>query len=169
VLTIDPGVVIKFISNARFNINGAIKAVGKADNKIIFTSYNDDSAAGDSNNNGTASVPNSVDWGGLDFNGTASDTENILKNCEVRYCGYYNWSRAAVIQMTDCNIVIDSSMVNFTSNCALGIYGNASPVISNTQLYNLGNAPVYMDLFANPTFGTNIKVANLPRIGLLIR
>lgn len=169
VLTIDPGVVIKFISNARFNINGAIKAVGKADNKIIFTSYNDDSAAGDSNNNGTASVPGSVDWGGLDFNGTASDTENILKNCEVRYCGYYNWSRAAVIQMSDCNIVIDSSMVNFTSNCALGIYGNASPVISNTQLYNLGNAPVYMDLFSNPTFGANIKVANLPRIGLLIR
>lgn len=169
ILTIEPGVVIKFISNARFNINGAIKAIGKADNKIIFTSYNDDSAAGDSNNNGTASVPNSVDWGGLDFNGTASDTENILKNCEVRYCGYYNWGRAAVIQMSDCNIIIDSTMVNFTSNCALGIYGNASPVISNTQLYNLGNAPVYMDLFASPNFGANIKVANLPRIGLLLR
>jgi hypothetical protein len=169
VLTIEPGVVIKFVDYGRFIVNGAIKAIGKADNKIIFTSYYDDSAAGDSNNNGTANVPGNQNWSGLDFNGVASDTENILKNCEVRYCGYYWWGRSAVIQMTDCKVVIDSSMVNFSGYCGLGIYGTANPVISNTQLYNLGNAPVYMDLFANPTFGANISVANLPRIGLLIR
>lgn len=169
VLTIEPGVVIKFVDYGRFIVNGAIKAIGKADNKIIFTSYYDDSAAGDSNNNGTGNVPGNNNWSGLDFTGTASDVDNILKNCEVRYSGYYWWGRSAVIQMTDCRVVIDSSMVNFTQYCALGIYGSANPVISNTQLYNLGNAPVYMDLFSNPTFGTNIKVANLPRIGLLIR
>jgi hypothetical protein len=169
VLTINPGVVIKFIDYGRFIVNGAIKANGKADNKIIFTSYYDDSASGDSNNNGTGNVPGNQDWSGLDFNGTASDTENILKNCEVRYCGYYWWGRSAVVQMTDCKVTIDSTMINFTRLCALGIYGNANPVISNSEFYNLGNAPIYMDMFSNPTFDDNNKVANLPRIGLLIR
>lgn len=169
VLTVDPGVVIKFIDYGRIIINGGLKAIGKVNNKIIFTSYYDDSAAGDSNNNGTANVPGNNNWSGLDFTGTSSDADNILKNCEVRYCGYYWWSRNAVIQMTDCKVVIDSTLVNFSQYCALGIYGTANPVISNTNLYNLGNAPVYMDMFSNPTFGANIKVANLPRIGLLIR
>ncbi len=168
ILSIDPGVVIKFVDYGRLIVNGAIKAVGKANKKIIFTSYYDDSASGDSNNNGTANVPGNQDWSGLDFGGTSSDNDNILKNCEVRYCGYYWWGRSAAIQMTDCKVAIDSTMVNFTRLCALGIYGNANPVITNSLFYNLGNAPIYMDMFSNPTFTGN-KVANLPRIGLLIR
>lgn len=169
VVSIDPGVVIKFQRRyyGYLTINGAIKAIGKKDNKIIFTSITDDSAAGDTNNNGTASVPDTYDWQGLDFSGTASDTENILKNCEIRYCGYANYWDGA-IRITDCRVVMDSTKVNFTYSHALCIFGNANPEITNSQLYNLGNAPIYMDMFSNPTFTGN-KVANLPRIGLRIR
>lgn len=169
VVTIDPGVVIKFTENGMFTVNGAIKAEGLKNNKIIFTSYKDDSASGDTNNNGTGNTPGDADWSGLQFNGTASDTENILKNCEIRYCGYNYWSYSASVRFTDCKVAIDSTMINFTRICALGIYGNANPVISNSEFYNLGNAPIHMDMFSNPTFHENNKVANLPRIGLLIR
>ncbi|HCY41540.1 MAG TPA: hypothetical protein DHV48_09320 [Prolixibacteraceae bacterium] len=169
VLTINPGVVIKFYQAGRFTVNGAIKAIGNKNNKIIFTSYLDDSASGDSNNNGTASTPGNGDWAGFDYGGSASDTENILKNCELRYCGEWYVSRNAVIHITDCKVAIDSVMINFTNKCALGIYGNANPVISNSEFYNLGNAPIHMDMFSNPTFSENNKVANLPRIGLLVR
>jgi hypothetical protein len=169
VLTIEPGVVIKLYQYGKLTVNGAIKAIGKKDNKIIFTSYNDDSASGDSNNNGTGTTPGNGDWGGIDYNGTASDVDNVLKNCEVRYCGQWYYGRSAAIQITDCKVAMDSILINFSNICALGIFGNANPEIKNSQLYNLGNAPVYMDLFANPTFGANIKIANLPRIGLLIR
>jgi len=169
VVTIEPGVVIKF--NQRYygylSVSGAIKAIGKKDNKIIFTSIADDSAAGDTNNNGTSSVPTNYDWQGLDFTGTASDTENILKNCEIRYCGYYNYWDGA-IRITDCRVVMDSIKVNFSYRGALCIFGNANPEISNSQFYNLNEAPIYMDMFSNPTFLGN-KVANLPRIGLRIR
>jgi hypothetical protein len=168
VLTIDPGVVIKCKEYGKFTVNGAIKAIGKKDNKIIFTSLNDDSASGDTNNNGTGSTPGNADWAGLDFNGTASDVDNTLKNCEIRYCGQYYYYRSAAIQITDCKVAMDSVMVNFTNVSALGIFGNANPVITNSQLYNLGNTPVYMDMFSNPTFTGN-KVANLPRIGIRIR
>lgn len=169
VVSIDPGVVIKFIRRyyGRLYVNGALKAIGKKDNKIIFTCISDDSAAGDTNNDGTASVPVNYDWQGLDFAGTASDTENILKNCEIRYTGYPNWWDGA-IRITDCRVVMDSTKVNFTYSHALCIFGSANPEITNCELYNLGNAPIYMDMFSNPTFSGN-KVANLPRIGLRIR
>jgi len=169
VVSIDPGVVIKF--NQRYygyiTVNGALKATGKASNKIIFTSIADDSAGGDTNNNGTGTIPYNYDWQGLDFTGTASDTENILKNCEIRYCGYYNYWDGAV-RITDCRVVMDSTLVNFSYRGALCIFGNANPVITNNKFYNLNEAPVYMDMFSSPTFSGN-KVANLPRIGLRIR
>jgi len=168
VLNIDPGVVIKFYQYGKLTINGAIKAIGKKDNKIIFTSYNDDSASGDTNNNGTGSIPGNGDWGGMDYNGTASDVDNVLKNCEVRYCGSWYYGRSAAIQITDCKVAMDSILINFSNVSALSIFGNANPVLTNSQLYNLGNTPIYMDLFSNPTFTGN-KVANLPRIGLRIR
>jgi len=168
VLTIDPGVVIKFYQYGKLTVNGAIKAIGKKDNKIIFTSYNDDSASGDTNNNGTGSTPGNGDWGGIDYNGTASDIDNVLKNCEVRYCGQWYYSRNAAIQITDCKVAMDSILINFSNISALSIFGNANPVLTNSQLYNLSNTPIYMDMFSNPTFTGN-KVANLPRIGLRIR
>ena len=176
VLTIEPGVVIKFQDQSGgFIVNGAIKAIGTANNKIIFTSIKDDSAAGDSNNNGTSNVPAAGNWYGINFSGTASDTENILKNCELRYSGssHYitypdDYSKAGVLRITDCHVLMDSIKVNFCSSSALGIFGNSNPEITNSQLYNLGNAPVFMDMFANPSFN-GIKIANAPRIGLLIR
>ena len=169
VITINPGVVIKFTPNGLLSVNGAIKASGTASSKIIFTSIKDDSAAGDSNNNGTATTPAAGDWNGIDYSGTASDTENILKNFEVRYSGTYYWSGTkGSIRMTDCRVAMDSVKVNFSNSCALGIFGNANPVITNSQFYNLANAPVYIDMFSSPTFTGN-KIANTPRIGLLVR
>ncbi len=167
VVSIDPGVVIKFVGNGTFLVNGALKALGKESNKIIFTSLKDDSASGDSNNNGTATVPASGDWNGIEYSGTASDTENILKNCEIRYSGNYYYTKGA-LRMTDCRVVMDSIKVNFSNSCAMAILGDANPVITNSQFYNLANAPVYMDMFSNPTFTGN-KIANVPRIGLLLR
>jgi len=169
IVSIDPGVVIKFIRRyyGYLSVGGAIKATGKENNKIIFTCISDDSAAGDTNNDGTSTVPTTSDWQGLDFTGTASDSENILKNCEIRYCGYsYYWNGA--VRITDCRVVMDSTKVNFSYSYALNIFGNANPEISNCQFYNLNEAPIYMDMFSNPTLTGN-KVANLPRIGLRIR
>ncbi len=168
VVTVEPGVVIKFQNQTSgyLTVNGALKAIGTESKKIIFTSINDDSASGDTNNNGTSSTPANTDWQGLDFTGSASDTENILKNCQVRYSGYYYFYSS--IRITDCRVVMDSTLVNFCYWGALGIFGTANPEITNCQFYNLSNAPVYMDMFSNPTFSGN-TVANLPRIGLRIR
>lgn len=169
VVTVDPGVAIKFKSGGLLNVNGALKAIGKANNKIIFTSINDDSAAGDSNNNGTASTPGSSDWYGIEFGPTASDVDNYLKNCEVRYLTNYYYSTRGAVRINSCKVVMDSTKINFTATTALGITGDANPQISNCQFYNLGDAPIYMDAFSNPVFSGSNKLANLPYIAIRLR
>ena len=169
VVTIDPGVVLKFKSGASLVVNGALKAVGTKNKNIIFTSIHDDSASGDSNNNGTASTPGTSDWYGIEYSGTASDVDNILKNCEIRYLTNYYYSGRGAVRINSCRVVMDSTKVNFTNTCALGITGDANPLISNCQFYNLADAPIYMDAFASPVFSGNNKLANLPYIGIRLR
>ncbi|MDD4968722.1 MAG: dockerin type I repeat-containing protein [Paludibacter sp.] len=168
-LTINPGVVIKSQRYGHaFEVNGAIKAIGTKTEKIIFTSINDDSAWGDTNNNGTGSVPNNYDWYGFNFTGAASDTDNILRNCEIRYCGG-GWDIDTPVQITDCHVLMDSVKINFTNQCGMSVYGTANPEIKDCEFYNVLWEPIYMDMFANPTFtGTN-KLANIGDISIKLR
>ncbi len=65
-LTIEPGVVIKFMgANSGLYGSGIILAQGTEHDPIIFTSFNDDSYAGDTNQNGTSTSPHAGDWGSV--------------------------------------------------------------------------------------------------------
>ena len=48
-------------------VNGTVTAQGTAAQPIIFTSYRDDSADGDTNNDGTSNGANG-DWDKIEFN-----------------------------------------------------------------------------------------------------
>ena len=173
IVTIEPGIVLKFhnYGNQGILVNGALKAIGTKTEKIIFTSIQDDSAGGDTNNNGTGSVPGNSDWYGISFGGSASDDDNILRNCEVRYShNTYNgfWAYAP-IGITDCRVVLDSVKINFAGHCGIGIFGNANPEIKNTSFWNIAWEPVYMDMFANPKFDENNTLANVANIALKLR
>jgi len=66
-LTIEPGAVIKFKQYISLVISGKLIAKGTPTEKIIFTSFNDDQAGGDSNQDGNDTLPRSGDWGFLSF------------------------------------------------------------------------------------------------------
>lgn len=91
-LTIEPGVVVKFQSGANLlaQAGATLTAVGTSSNPIIFTSIKDDSAAGDTNEDGTATTPAPGDWNSLGFTGYTDiygghAAFGSLQHAQVRY------------------------------------------------------------------------------------
>jgi len=159
-VTISSGTVFKFNGYyGKLSVSGGLNVDGSATNKVIFTSIYDNSASGNTNYN-TGDDPIGNKWDGLEFYGSSDDTFNHMDNVEVRYV-------RNSIRMTNCRVVMDSVLLNFSDRHALGIFGSANPEITNCTFNNLGSAPVFMDMFANPTFSAN-TVANVARMAISI-
>ena len=134
-LTIEAGVTVGFDSNNSLQISGELIAQGTSSNNIIFSSNQNNPAAGD--------------WGYILFGGTSisaiTDTEgnylsgSILEYCTVKYGGDYNYG---VITITGSSSNI-SPMINnclIENNDGTGIYlSRSSSIISNCYIKGNGS------------------------------
>jgi len=82
-LTIDPGTVVKFKKSARLDVKGTLEAVGPYAQPIVFTSFQDDAVAGDTNGDGSASNPAANDWPGIRF--SSATAVGRLENVRITY------------------------------------------------------------------------------------
>jgi hypothetical protein len=158
-LTLVPGIIIKS-QNGGFYVNGGLNATGTSGEKIYFTSFKDDAVGGDTNNDGSGSVPG-YDWYGFTFLPSSIDDNNKLIYCDIRYISAGGYGISGAINATDASFEISNTVLRFVSGDAFGIYGTANPSITNCQLENIAGYPVYMDMFANPTFSGNISLSNV--------
>ncbi len=73
-LSLQPGTIVKFQNSGstkgKLLVNGALQAPGTASQPVIFTSINDDSFGGDTNQNGGATRPGAGDWDSLTISTT---------------------------------------------------------------------------------------------------
>ncbi|MDA8137500.1 MAG: right-handed parallel beta-helix repeat-containing protein [Desulfobacteraceae bacterium] len=138
-LTIEPGTVIKMGANSQLVVNGSLKAVGTAANRIVFTSSKDDTYLGDTNGDGFGSIPAAGDWTYIYFTNTSSNCR--LENVDILYAGYG------------------------TTGCAILIY-SASPIISNCRIsYSQGDA-IYVQSGAPQII--NSTITNCGRYGAYV-
>ena len=167
-LTLEEGIIIKF-RGGYFDgiyVHGGLSAIGTAGQKIIFTSFKDDSAGGDTNNDGSSSVPGTTDWDGILYYPEGDDAVNKLIYCELRYGGggygspFGSGSGHGVVRIKDAYVQINESIFQQGNVSAIGIYGSANPDITNCQIYNFNTYPVFMAMFSNPVFSGN-TIANV--------
>lgn len=135
ILTIDPGVIIKFAGmDPGFYVAGTMKAVGEDKNKIIFTSYADDEYGGDTDLDGSQSPPGPGNWYGLKFLPTSKNSE--LSNIVIQYAGAFqgaappSWGNAVWVEHSD--ILLKDSILRQNKNIAVNLVDSES-VIDNVK------------------------------------
>ena len=86
--------------NHTLYVDGALRVLGTVADPVIFTSEKDDSAGGDSNNDGNDSAPNRGESLRMYFRASSIDSSNLVKNAQFRYS-----SNAIYFENADAKIV----------------------------------------------------------------
>ncbi len=159
-LTIMPGAIIKSTRYGALEVAGMLEVKGENSAPVIFTSFHDDAAGGDTNNNGGDTLPSGGDWQWIKF---LPGSSGSLEYAEVRYGGY-RWSAGEV----DGEIVVNGASPTFKnikvhSGHPLGRglrLNNSEATIEDSEIYGFyygsvrveGGAPI---LRRNEFYGNN--------------
>ncbi|MFB3820085.1 MAG: right-handed parallel beta-helix repeat-containing protein, partial [Candidatus Methylomirabilales bacterium] len=87
-LRIEPGAVLKFLEDGQLVVLGDLEAEGTPDRRIVLTSWCDDSAGGDTNNDGSKTSPAPGNWRNLTLGGSGRMS---LSFADLRYGGNGRW------------------------------------------------------------------------------
>lgn len=133
-LIIESGAVIKFKNYGGLNILAGLTAIGTENEPIIFTSYKDDSFAGDTNGDGDATMPKAGDWDHINLygGGTAAIT---IDHAKVFYGSPGNYVIGALSVNRNNNITIRNSEIKYNGYIGILVY-QAQPTIENNIISN---------------------------------
>lgn len=171
-LTIEPGVVVKLGKSSQYDssidVYGKFIAKGLPDNKIIFTSFDDDSVGGKifKGKNSNYAADN---WGGFSFNSGSQDSlvENFVlrKSDDGMYFDRVNMSLASVeiADIKDDGIVGYGSILNFKDSRFTNIKGDGFVMyyggvasISSSVMENINGGAIVIFKDSNLILGNSL-------------
>lgn len=137
ILTIQPGVTVKFESGVDIDVYGALVADGTPSLPITFTS--------------TSSTPSWGSWDRIDFNSGCSNSSCVIDNCHFEYASFPIYTNYAGINITNSSIYYCSYGPHLHySDCWLN--NVTIDRISNTGLYKDRNSIHMNEVYINNTW-----------------
>ena len=141
-LTLQPGTIVKIGQDRSLTVNGELVTEGMAESPVYFTSLQDDSVGGDTNDDADATSPAPDDWGFVEVSGaTASATHT-----HIRYGGGYDqdWSSDACVRVRSAAIfVLDGGGIQDCAYSGLWAAGNVSVTLRNAAISGHGVSSSY--------------------------
>jgi len=154
-LTLEEDVIIKFTSGYQITVDGTLLINGSAGHPVIVTVGADDSAGGDTNNNG-ASVGAPGSWRGMVFGSGAGNSE--LNYADLRYGGS---SFVPHVVLNSCDLTMNNCISRDNFSHGMQCSTNSFPTVNNCAFEdNGGNAIVGVRLDAVPGFLNNTAAGN---------
>ncbi len=135
-LTIDPGVVVKFTPAGNIRVDGTLDLQGTANERVVFTSYRDDEYGGDTNGDGSATLPAAGDWGDIWYYST-----NVLHDAIIRYGGKSGYG---MVETSAPAITVRHVTFDHFSSTAIKIYSSgAGTTVHNVNFLSTAGYGIY--------------------------
>lgn len=161
-LTLGAGQIIKTGFRTELFVDGTLIANGTAAKPVIFANPADDTAGGDTNNNGTANNASNDASGGIVF--SATSTGSVLDHVEVRNSGY---DVGAAIVVNSAPITVTNSLIRNSVNAGMSL-NSSTAVITGTVFQSSTLEAINATLSSNLTINGN-SYSNNGINGLLMR
>ncbi len=145
----NTGIPVLGFTTGDLLVNGTLRALGTAAQPVVFTAGADDSAGGDTNNDGAADT--GLFWSGILFSSTS--TGNVLDHVDVRRGG----ADRQDTELDGTGLFLDRAPLTLTNSVVRSHQGTglrivqSNPTVTDTTIQN-NTIAIRMDLSSRPTF-----------------
>lgn len=165
VWTLNPGSIIKVNDGVGIYCAGNMQAAGREDDPVVFTSWRDDEAGGDSNRDGSTTTPAPGAWRELMLYGSAASPSR-LEHCSIRYAGNnafmsiaFGWHNAVGnLALYDCAPVVENCEISKSGYAGLWAAWNSDAQVTNCKLHDNTSYGFYIeDAYRQPSDPVKVR------------